>query len=195
MVSTDSAVDETIESIAELERRALADSTRHQRAIERLTVAVGRPRTLYVAAILIGLWVALNALAAFIHLRPLDTPPFPWLGTAASVASLLTTIMILVAANRGDRLDEQRDRLALQIALLTDRKTAKIIALLEELRQDSPAVRDRHDPEAAALSKATDPHAVTAELEKRTPSVHDAPSEARAGAKPERTGPPGPEPG
>ena len=111
MVSTDSAVDETIESIAELERRALADSTRHQRAIERLTVAVGRPRTLYVAAILIGLWVALNALAAFIHLRPLDTPPFPWLGTAASVASLLTTIMILVAANRGDRLDEQRDRL------------------------------------------------------------------------------------
>ena len=61
-----------------------------------------------------------------------------------------------------------------QIALLTDRKTAKIIALLEELRQDSPAVRDRHDPEAAALSKATDPHAVTAELEKRTPSVHDA---------------------
>jgi uncharacterized membrane protein len=174
MVTTESAVDETIESIAELERRALAESTRHQRAIERLTRGVGRPRTLYTVAILVAAWIGFNAAAAAAHLHPLDAPPFAWLSTTASVASLLTTIMILVAANRGDSLDERRDRLALQIALLTDRKTAKIIALLEELRQDSPAVRDRHDPEAAALSKATDPHAVTAELEKRTPSVHDA---------------------
>jgi uncharacterized membrane protein len=164
-------VDETIESIAELERRALADSSHHQRAIERLSQGIGRPATLYLTATAVILWVGLNLAALGMHVAPLDRPPFSGLSTAVSVASLLTAIMILVAANRGDALDEQRERLALQIALLTDRKTAKIIALLEELRRDSPAVPDRHDAEAHALSKVTDPHAVAAELEKRTPSV------------------------
>jgi uncharacterized membrane protein len=166
-------IDETIESIAELERRALAESTDHERAIERVMHAIGRPRTLYATAIVVGLWVAFNLAALAFHVRPLDHPPFSGLSTAVSVASLLTAITILVASNRRDTLDEQRDRLVLQIALLTDRKTAKIIALLEELRRDSPAVRNRHDAEAAALSQATDPHAVTAELEKRTPTVRN----------------------
>jgi uncharacterized membrane protein len=168
-------IDETIESIAELERRALAESTRHERAIERVMHAIGRPRTLYATAIVVGLWVALNLAVAALHLAPLDRPPFEGLSTAVSVASMLTAITILVASNRRDALDVQRDRLVLQIALLTDRKTAKIIALLEELRRDSPAVRDRPDPEAAALSQATDPHAVTAELEKRAPTVKNPP--------------------
>jgi len=169
-------VDETIESIAELERRALAESSHHQRAIERLSHAIGRPATLYLTAIAVVAWVGLNLAALGMHLAPLDRPPFSGLSTTVSVASLLTALMILVAANRGDALDEQRERLALQIALLTDRKTAKIIALLEELRRDSPALPDRHDAEANALSKITDPHAVAAELEKRTPSVGSPPA-------------------
>ncbi len=170
---TPGVIDETIDSIAELERRALADATRHQRAIERLTLAIGRPRALYIAALVIAGWIAVNAAAAHAGLRAIDPPPFAWLGLAATLMSVLTTIMILVTANRGDALDERRDRLTLQIALLTDRKTAKIISLLEELRRDSPTVRDRSDPEANALSQATDPHAITAELERRTPNIDE----------------------
>jgi uncharacterized membrane protein len=181
-VTNAEAIDETIESIAELERRALADASRHQRAIERLTRAVGRPRTLYLAACASALWVAFNAGAAAVGIRQLDPPPFAWLSMVASVASLLTTLMILVTANRADALGDRRERLTLQIALLTDRKTAKIIALLEELRRDSPAVRDRPDPEAAALSHASDPHAITAELEKRTPAAGSHPAAESAPA-------------
>jgi len=182
-VTTTEAVDETIESIAQLERQAEADASHHQRAIERLTRAVGRPRTLYLAACASLVWVAVNAGAAAVGARQLDPPPFAWLSLAASVASLLTTLMILVTANRADALGDRRERLALQIALLTDRKTAKIIALLEELRRDSPAVRNRPDAEAAALSQASDPHAITAELEKRTPVAgsHPAPESSLEG--------------
>lgn len=169
----DAVVDETIESIAELERRALAAASLHQRAIERLTLAIGRPRTLYVLVVLIAGWILVNLAMLALRETPLDPPPFYALDTTLAIGSILTTMMILVSTNRGDALDEQRDRLALQIALLTDRKTAKIIALLEELRRDLPAVRDRHDAEASALSQATDPHAVTAELEKRTPNLDE----------------------
>ena len=167
------AIDETIDSIAELERRVMADASLHQRAIERLTAAIGKPRTLYVIAIAVVFWVTANAAGLATRHATIDPPPFSWLSTVATVCSLLVTVMILVSANRGNVLDQQRDRLALQIALLTDRKTAKIIALLEELRRDSPAVHDRDDPEASALAQATDPHAVAAELEKRTPNIDD----------------------
>ncbi len=167
------AVDETIESIAELERRALADASSHARLIERVTLAIGRPRTLYTAVTIILVWIVVNAALLAIHRTPFDAPPFYWLQTVMAVSSFLTTIMILVSTNRGASLDEQRDRLVLQIALLTDRKTAKIIALLEELRRDLPIVPNRHDAEAHALSRTTDPHAVTAELEKRTPNIDE----------------------
>lgn len=167
------AIDETIDSIAELERRVMAEASLHQRAVERLISAVGRPRALYSVAIAVSAWVAANVIALAVRHSTVDPPPFAWLSTVATVGSLLMTFAILTSANRGSLLDQQRDRLALQIALLTDRKTAKIISLLEELRRDSPAVHNRDDPEASALSQATDPHAVAAELEKRTPNLDD----------------------
>jgi uncharacterized membrane protein len=174
-VRNDTAVvDETIDSIAELERRILADASHHQRAIELLMNGIGRPRTLYLALTVLLTWIAGNIVAlAVAHAAP-DPPPFAWLALASTVGSFLTTFMILISANRGNALDEQRDRLSLQIALLTDRKTAKIISLLEELRRDMPTVRNRVDNEASELSQATDPHAVSAELDKRTPNLSDS---------------------
>ena len=57
--------------------------------------------------------------------------------------------------------------LELQVNLLTEQKTTKIIRLLEELRHDLPMVKDRHDPEAAALQKPMDADGVLAALEQR----------------------------
>jgi hypothetical protein len=40
--------------------------------------------------------------------------------------------------------------------------------LIEELRHDLPNVRDRHDPEAAALQKSMNPDRVLAALDERS---------------------------
>jgi uncharacterized membrane protein len=45
--------------------------------------------------------------------------------------------------------------MTLELAMLGDQKTAKIIALLEELRRDHPEIVDRVDREAAEMSRAT----------------------------------------
>jgi uncharacterized membrane protein len=44
--------------------------------------------------------------------------------------------------------------------VLSEQKAAKIISLLEELRQDHPEIHDRIDHEAAAMSEPTDPQSV-----------------------------------
>ena len=72
--------------------------------------------------------------------------------------------------------------MTLESTLLTEQKTRKIIELLEELRRDSPDVRDREDVEAVQMAAKADPHEVLAKIDEVTQvhlvgtAPHDAPS-------------------
>ena len=170
-------IDETIDAVAELERKALEAASLEQRAIERFTLAVGRPRTVYLVLAAVAVWVLVNAGLGLAGRPQLDPPPFYWLEGAVGLAALLMTIVILTTENRMSEIAEMRSRLNLQVTLLAERKTAKIIQLLEELRYDLPSVENRVDPEAQALTLPTDPHAVAEQLEKRTPARGELPQE------------------
>lgn len=54
--------------------------------------------------------------------------------------------------------------LDLQVNLLSEQKTTKLILLIEALRRNLPMVRDRCDCEAERLQQWTDPHRVLAEI-------------------------------
>jgi uncharacterized membrane protein len=59
--------------------------------------------------------------------------------------------------------------LTLELAVLTEQKAAKAIALLEELRRDSPHVHDRVDRQADVMAQPADPQMVIDAIkEKRT---------------------------
>ena len=81
------------------------------------------------------------------------------------LGALLTTTVVLITQTRQGKLAEQRAQLDLQVRLLAEQKTAKLIALLEELRRDLPEVKNRHDAEAAAMEQSTDPHAILDAIE------------------------------
>jgi uncharacterized membrane protein len=170
-------IDDAIESTAELERKALAAASLQQRAIERFTLAVGRPRTVWIILAAVAAWIALNVGLALAGRSQIDPPPYYWLDGVLGLAALLMTILILTTENRMSEIEEQRSRLHLQISILAERKAAKIIQLLEELRYDMPQVHNREDREAQELTLPTDPHAVAQELEKRTPARGDLPQD------------------
>ena len=54
----------------------------------------------------------------------------------------------------------RREQLNLELAILSEQKTAKVVALLEELRRDSPTVRDRVDKQADVMARPTDAQSV-----------------------------------
>jgi uncharacterized membrane protein len=68
------------------------------------------------------------------------------------------------------------------VNLLAAQKTTKLIDLTEELRRDLPMVKDRHDPQAAALQQPTDPHEVLATLDER----RETEERSKGGKAPER---------
>ena len=74
--------------------------------------------------------------------------PFSGLQGVLTLIALLTATVVLIGQRRQTRLSEQRAHLDLQINLITEQKVTKLIHLIEELRQDLPMVRDRHDPHA-----------------------------------------------
>jgi uncharacterized membrane protein len=164
---SEAQVSQEVESVASIRARAEQRLDRHQRMMEVLTTALGRPRTVYITLSIVVGWVAFNLVTPKLFGWPrIDPPPFFWLQGMVALSALLTTTMVLITANRQTRNAEERSHLDLQVNLLAERKVAKLIALVEELRRDLPMVRDRIDREADSMQRAVDPEAMLAALER-----------------------------
>jgi len=154
-----------IENILTIYSREEQSVTRSQRALEAFIDSLGRP--IYISSIVIFcvLWILTNVWLEHSGFATFDSPPFHWLQGIIGLAALLIMIVILIKQNRHDKIEERRAHLELQVNLLTEQKTTKLIKLLVELRHDLPTVRNRHDPEATALQHPTNPEAVLAALD------------------------------
>jgi uncharacterized membrane protein len=86
----------------------------------------------------------------------LEEFPFPDLGFIATISALLVALLILTTQRHEEELAESRAQLTLHIAMLSERKIAKVIALLEEQRRDNPLLPSRVDREAATMAQPSD---------------------------------------
>ena len=153
-------IEDTLRAIAKLHADHRQSAGSLQRTVERLTAFIGRPLFIAVLTVLVATWMGGNLAFGTAGLPAWDAPPFSWLQGATGLLALYVTILILATQRREDQLAGYREQLTLELAILSEQKSAKIIALLEEMRRDSPSLRNRVDDEAAAMSVAADPQAV-----------------------------------
>lgn len=156
-----SHIQSTIETIAGLHSEHHSRATALQRFTESLTAAAGRSAFVAWLTVAIGGWVLINLLLVLFGQAPVDPPPFAWLEIAVSLAAFYTTVLILSTQRRDDELSNHREQLALQHAILSDQKAAKIIELLERLRQDHPSIEDRIDHQAREMATPADAKAMS----------------------------------
>ena len=173
-------INANIDAVVALHAFAERQVDSHQRTVESLTAWLGRPQFFYGILVGVGLWMGVNAAAPLLHLPRWDDPPFAWLQGTVGLGALLMTSVILITQNRQGKLAERREQLELQMSLLTEQRTAKIIDLLEELRRDMPSVHNRIDLQAEALTKTVDPHEVLAALESKLEETLEASSSDEA---------------
>jgi uncharacterized membrane protein len=159
---------ENVEAVSTLYQRAEKEVDWHQRGVESVGALLGRPRFLYLTIVGIAIWVTLNVVGPMLGVRTPDAPPFYWLQGSLGLCALLMTTVVLITQNRQGKLDEQRAHLDLQVNLLAEKKIAKLISLVEELRRDIPSVKNRYDAEAEAMGKPADPHFVARAIEEKT---------------------------
>ncbi len=153
-------IDETVQAIARLHAEHYQQSTSLQRIVDRMTALVGRPGFVGLLTVAVFIWILANLGATWIGREPVDPPPFVWLQGVVGLMALYMTALILTTQRREDQLAGHREQLTLELAILGEQKSAKIIELLEEMRRDDPSLRNRVDHEAAAMSLPADPQAV-----------------------------------
>lgn len=149
-----------LSAISQLHSKHAADATIAQRLVERVTRRAGTPVFVGVLTSLIASWIVLNLALPNMGFEAYDEPPFPWLQGVVATAALYIALLILATQQRDDQLAALRDQLALDLAILSEEKSAKIISLLEELRRDDPSVENRRDDHAHDLSEPADTGAV-----------------------------------
>ena len=128
------------------------------RIIDKIAAFFGKSDFLYLQLLFFVSWAICSHLAP--QILPFGLPLFDVQEMGIDISALLITTGVLVQQTRQDKLAEQRSHLILQINLLTEQKIAKLIKLMEELREDLPDIRDRSDLEAQIMQQATDPQVV-----------------------------------
>jgi uncharacterized membrane protein len=154
----DEQTDATVQQLVGLYDAHENSATAVQHLANRLTGFLARPATL--SGIVIGVlgWMIGNYVARMLGSRALEEFPFPDLAFFATIAAFLVALLILTTQRHEEALAEKRAQLTLQIAVLSEKKIAKVIALLEEQRRDNPLLRNRVDHAAEAMTEAADPN-------------------------------------
>ncbi|MGL5834238.1 MAG: DUF1003 domain-containing protein [Waterburya sp.] len=147
-----------IETILGFQAKEAQKMPWRDRLVEKIAAFFGKSEFLYLQLLFFTSWVLCSHIAP--ELLPFGLPLFDAKEMGLDIAALLIATGVLVQQSRQDQLAEQRSHLNLQINLLTEQKIAKLIELMEELREDSPQIRDRHDLEAQIMQQATDPQIV-----------------------------------
>ena len=153
-------LEEAVQSIALLDNAHRKNASRLERLVDFASTQVSRPACLILISGASLLWVVSNLMLTAVGLPSFDPPPFAWGNDALSFLALVMAVMIVTTQRRAGLLSERREQLTLELTLLTEQKTAKIIALIEEIRRESPQLTNRVDSQASAMSAPADANLV-----------------------------------
>ncbi len=154
------AAEDSVRAVAEMHAEHHRQSSRIDQAIDRVTAVLGSAASLGFLTLLVTFWVVINGILPWMGGKAFDPPPYPRLMDGLGLLALYMTTLILTTQRRADRLASRREQMTLELNLLSEQKTAKIVELLEELRRDSPNVKDRIDHEANAMATPMDTQSV-----------------------------------
>lgn len=163
------AVSENIETIAEFCALHELRKSRPQTMIEQFSYVVGSPGYIIASVAFMVAWIGYNLLAGSFGAPVIDEAPFFWLQGIIAVNAFIISTTVLIRQNHAAKLAEHNAHLDLQISLLTEKKSSKIIELLEELRQATPTARHAPDAEAEELQVPANARAVLSAIENEQP--------------------------
>jgi uncharacterized membrane protein len=153
-----------VQTIARLERAAAEERTTTDRIVDGITEFCGSMSFVYFHIVWFGAWIVWNTQRTVPHHLHFDSFPFNLLTMTVSLEAILLSTFILISQNRQSRLADRRNHLDLQINLLSEQETTKMLSLLDQIAQKL-GVNDKDDPEIGVLEEATRPDRLVQQIE------------------------------
>jgi len=160
-------LEQTIRAVMERRERETRAAPPTLRIAAAVTNFLGSLWSVIVHAAVYGGWILVN-LGLVSGLSPWD-PTFVMLGMIASVEAIFLTTFVLINQNRLAAVEEERSELALQVALLSEKRSSTLLAITARLaeRLDVPVADTGED--VGALTTAVEPGAVIEEIRRQKP--------------------------
>jgi uncharacterized membrane protein len=165
---TAKVTEQNVETIAGMERTAIDRRTLSERMSEGTTRFIGSMTFVGLQLLGFAVWFGINLrLVPGIH--PFDPFPFGILTLVVSSEAILLSIFVLMSQNRMSRQANQRAHLNLQINLLAEQETTR---LLQEVRRiaDRLGVEKAADEEIEHMSQHTHLATLAEKLEQSLPA-------------------------
>ena len=143
-----------ISRIAELESELEEKRTTVDRVIARVADFTGSLPFICIHLAWFVLWILINGMSV-LPIRKFDPYPFVLLSVAVSCEAVLLSTIVLMKQNWMSRRDERRDQLHLQINLLSEQESTKILYLQRLICKQLRIPEAETDPEIADLSQET----------------------------------------
>jgi uncharacterized membrane protein len=156
-----------IEAIVRLEQESMLQRTRGERVSDAFTRVMGSMSFVVAHVLLFVCWFLINL--GLTPIRPFDPFPFGILTLIVSAEGVILAIFVLVSQNRMSRQANQRAHLNLQINLLAEQETTKLLQKIQSLQDHFGIASTSLDREAEQLSQETHVETLVTELQKSLP--------------------------
>ena len=153
----------TIAAVRDLEAEVRRKRTRLDRATDAISGFAGSPRFLAAQVLAVAGWITANATG----LARFDPYPFEFLNFALAVEAILLSTFVLMAQNRQGREAAEQAELHLQVGLLAEQETTKMLEMLQDIHTRLGMKDAAKDPELREMIRTTQVEVIADEL-KRT---------------------------
>lgn len=159
MAELDRFVRRNLATVVELERQIYAQFSPLERGVHRFILGLSRLWFFFVHIAGIAAWLYFNRTLA----APIDPWPHDGLIIFLGAEAVFLTLLVLINQRLMQQLDEHRAHLTLQIDLLNEQETTKVLNLLRHVAQRLEIKPDR---ETLAMAQDTDPEHVSEEIQR-----------------------------
>ena len=159
------AVKKNIQSIAQLEQELERRRTPVDRVSDAITRFAGSIWSVLAHAAIFTGWVLVNT-GRVPGVTPFDPYPFSFLGMAVALEAIFLTTFVLISQNRQARQADQWAHLHLQIGLLAEQESTKMLQMLQRIHEYMGLKEAAGDQELKELVEKTHVPTLVQELEK-----------------------------
>jgi uncharacterized membrane protein len=170
---------ENIRAVQDLEADLAGRRTRADRLTDAVTHFAGSFRFLAFQLAAVLVWVAAN-LGLVPGLAPFDSFPFAFLNLAVAVEAILLSTFVLMTQNRQRREADHWGHVQLQVSLLAERETTKLLEMVAAVAERLGAGRPGQDRELAEMVSKTHVEALAQEVEAARGAAKGQPPDSAA---------------
>jgi uncharacterized membrane protein len=156
------ALERNIDAITSRRREAAKSASAQERAAAAISRFAGSLPFVYIHVVLFGLWIAFNS--GIVPVLPRWDPSLVILAMIASVEAIFLSTFVLINQNRMAEEENARAELDLQINLLNEHETTKLITMVEAIAKQL-RIKTDVDEEIAELKRDIAPEAVLDKIE------------------------------